>query len=84
MKIKYNISVLTPAGWRGVEITALAEKISDAMLMVKEVIFIDYEIPAHDASRTGAKRQQYNALYFAQKQIGCKKRVSSVNILETK
>jgi len=61
MQIAYESSVFTPAGWRSVTITAVAEKISAGMASVLSVIAIDGEKPVGYTSRTGAKRQQFNA-----------------------
>ena len=81
IKIRYQSSVKTPAGWRSVQIVADAERISDAMAQVKEVLLIDGETPAYGQSRTGAKRQQFNGRYFASQQIGTKKRISSCELI---
>lgn len=83
MHIKYYIGVKTPAGWRQVSIVATATPISAAMCKVDTVELIDGEIPHHGQSRTGAKRQQFDGRYFAQAQIGSKKRLSTCQILET-
>ena len=82
MKIRYQSSVKTPAGWRSVQIVADAEMVSDAMARVTAVLLIDGEKPAYGQSRTGAKRQQFNGLYFAGQQIGTKKRLSACEQLE--
>jgi hypothetical protein len=80
--IKYNASVFTPAGWRGVTIEANAEQTSAKMATVIEVLLIDGKEPIGYASRTGAKRQTYNASGIAQREIGMKKRLASCEILE--
>jgi hypothetical protein len=81
VKIKYQSSVKTPAGWRSVQIVAAAERVSDAMAQVKEVLLIDGETPNYQQSRTGAKRQEFNGKYFATQQIGAKKRIATCQIL---
>lgn len=52
MKARYNSSVKTPAGWRGVEIVATVEKISDKRVKVLAVELIDGETPNRNQSRT--------------------------------
>lgn len=79
--IKYTSSVKVEAGWRDVQIKALAEQISAGMAVVREVIAIDGETPACGQSRTGAKRQQFNGKAWAAKQIGAKKRLSACQIV---
>lgn len=80
--IKYNASVFTAAGWRGVEIEAKAEQTSPKMATVTEVVSIDGDDPTGYTSRTGAKRQTYNAAGIAQREVGTKKRLSSCEICE--
>jgi hypothetical protein len=82
VKIKYSIGVKTPAGWRSVSIIAQACAISEKMVTVENVLFIDNEAPGYNQSRTGAKRQQFNGLYFAQNEKGKKKRLASLKLLE--
>ena len=81
MTIKYNASVYTQAGWRGVKITALAEQISKGMAQVLDVLEIDGEAPVGYTSRTGAKRQTYHAAGIAQREVGAKKRVSTCEVV---
>lgn len=83
MKIEYNASVFTPAGWRGVSVTAEAERTSLRMVEVVNVIAIDGDVPTGYTSRTGAKRQQYNAAGVAQREVGKRKRLSSVFVVDT-
>ena len=78
--IEYSSSVKTMAGWREVTILATAEKTSEKMAKVIEVLEIGGESPNYDMSRTGANRQKYNGIYFAKAQIGANKRLSSVKI----
>jgi hypothetical protein len=68
--IKYNAAVMVPAGWRSVEITASAKKISAKRAEVLEVLAIDGEEPNGYKSRTGANRQKYNAAGIAQLEVG--------------
>ena len=83
MLIKYTSSVKTPAGWRSELITAKAEQITDKRLRVIEVIDIGGNGSTGYASRTGAKRQEYNVGYFASQQIGAVKLTSRIKeILE--
>ena len=82
MKIKYSIGVKVPAGWRSVTVIAVAEKISAAMVQVKEILTIDGEKPSYGQSRTGAKRQEFNGMYWANAETGKKKRLSACEILE--
>ncbi len=77
MQIAYEASVFTPAGWRSVKITALAEKISAGMASVLAVIAIDGKKPVGYTSRTGAKRQQYYAAGIAAREVGKRKRISA-------
>ena len=81
--IKYNASVLVDAGWRSVIIEAEAEKISEKMVVVIDVLDIDGESPKRNQSRTGAKRQTYNGENIAKREIGKKKRLSSCEIICT-
>jgi|32_taG_2_1085360.scaffolds.fasta_scaffold13787_6 hypothetical protein len=75
--IAYNSSVFTQAGWRSVEIRAIAKKTSEKMAEVEKVLEIDGEAPVGYTSRTGAKRQTYNAAGIANREIGKKKRINS-------
>ena len=72
MIIQYTASVKTPAGWRSTLITAKAEQISDKHLRVIDVIDIE--------GSTGAKRQQYDAGYFASQEVGTIKMLNFVKI----
>lgn len=78
MKIEYKISVNTPAGWRSVYMTAIAEKISQKRVKVLEVTHIDDKLIKPNMSRTGANRQKFNGEYFAQREIGKTKNISSL------
>ena len=81
MQIKYNASVKTPAGWRHVYIIASATQVSAGMVVVDSVVEIDGEMPSKHQSRTGAKRQAFDGLYFASIQIGLKKRLSACQLI---
>lgn len=81
--IEYSASVYTPAGWRGVTITALARKITEKTAEVVEVTAIDGEEPIGYASRTGANRQKYNARGVALREVGKKKRLGSCEVIES-
>lgn len=82
MKIEYQTSVKTPAGWRSVDVQALVEKTSDKIAKVTDILLVDGEKPGYKQSRTGAKRQQFNGLFVARCEIGKNKRLSSCKILE--
>jgi len=77
MKITYNASVKTPAGWRSVTVEALADQVSPSYAQVFEVLSIDGETPAPTMSRTGAKRQQYWGSGLAAAEVGKRKRLSA-------
>jgi hypothetical protein len=81
IKIAYDTGVYTPAGWRSVTVTALASKTSSKMAEVTEVVLIDGDAPVGRASRTGAKRQTYNAAGIAAREVGARKRISSCRVL---
>jgi len=81
MKIKYKASVFTPAGFRGVTMTAIVEKISDKRVQVLEVIEIDGEEVKANMSRTGAKRQSFYGIGAASKEQGKTKNLSACEIL---
>lgn len=82
IKISYNASVFTAAGWRGVTITAMAEPSKTGkMARVVEVLEIDGETPTGTMSRTGAKRQQYHGTGIAQREVGANKRISACEII---
>lgn len=79
--IEYTSSVFTQAGWRSVTITANADKISAGMAQVVKVTEIDGDAPTGYTSRTGAKRQTYNAAGIAEREIGAKKRISTCRVM---
>ncbi len=79
MKIEYQASVFTPAGWRGVYVIANADQISPKRCKVTKVLTIDGEEPGYGMSRTGAKRQQYNGFYLAENEVGKVKNISALH-----
>ena len=81
MIIEYTASVFTQAGWRSVTITANADKISAGMAKVTQVTEIDGDAPTGYTSRTGSKRQTYNASGIAAREIGAKKRISTCRVM---
>jgi hypothetical protein len=81
IEIKYTASVYTPAGWRGVTITAKATKTSEKMALVVEVLEINGEAPKSQMSRTGASRQRFNGSSISCREVGAKKRLSACEIL---
>lgn len=80
MIIEYNTSVMVPAGWRSVTITAKVEPITPKRVKVVEVLEIDGEQPCGYTSRTGAKRQTYNARSIALREIDKVKILSKCSI----
>ena len=82
MIIEYNTSVHVPAGWRGISIVALAEKISEKRCQVTNIISIDGECPKPDMTRTGANRQKYFGFGVVKNEIGKIKNISSLKIKE--
>ena len=81
MKIKYKTSVFTPAGWRSEVVTAQAEEISPKRLRVINVLDIGGNGSSGYASRTGAKRQQYNVGGVAAREIDAVKLTSKVEVI---
>jgi len=75
---KYSASVLTPAGWRPVTMTANLVKISEKRATVSEITEIDGIEVRKYMSRGGAKRQQFDGQYFAEQEIGKVKNISSL------
>jgi|WetSurMetagenome_2_1015567.scaffolds.fasta_scaffold02367_19 hypothetical protein len=78
VNIEYKGSVSTPAGWRSVYYKGTAEKISEKRVKIIEINEIDDEPVNRNMSRTGAKRQQYNGVYFADAEKGKVKNISSL------
>lgn len=76
MQIRYRTSVFTAAGWRDVVVTAEATPISAARAYVAQVIDVDGNGNTGYASRTGAKRQQYNVEGIAKREAGAIKILS--------
>ena len=81
MKVKYNASVFTPAGFRSVTMTAIVEKISDKRVKVLEVTEINGEEVKANMSRTGAKRQAFYGIGSAAKEQGKIKNLSACEVL---
>ena len=80
--ITYSSSVFTAAGWRSVTVTALAKLLSAKRAEVVEVVDIDGEGAVGYASRTGAKRQQYNVGGTARREVGAVKLLSKcINVV---
>jgi peptide deformylase len=75
--IDYTTSVFVPAGWRSIDITARAKRISRGMAEVVEVLEIDGETPRGSMSRTGANRQRFNGVGIAAREVGKRKRLSA-------
>lgn len=82
MLIEYNSSVMVPAGWRSVTIKAEVKPITDKRVKVVKVIEIDGDQPCGYTSRTGAKRQTYNAEGVALREVGKIKIISKCTILD--
>lgn len=80
--IEYKASVMVAAGWRSVWIKAEALKLSEKRAEVARVLTIDDEAPTGYASRTGAKRQRYNAAGIAQREVGKVKILSKCHTVE--
>lgn len=82
IKIKYNGTVLTRSGFRSVEMTAMAEKISEKRAVITEVLEIDGEQVQADMSRTGANRQKFYGTGAAMREEGKKKNLSACTIVD--
>lgn len=80
--IEFKSSVLTGAGWRSVWMRATAEKISEKRVKVLEVTHIDDEPISFKMSRTGSKRQEFNAQHFANEAAGAIKNISALHSIE--
>lgn len=81
IRVKYNASVFTPAGFRGVTIEAMAEKISEKRAKVIDVLYIDGDEVKPNMSRTGAKRQSYYGIGVARREIDKIKNISSCEVI---
>lgn len=81
MMILYSVGAFTRAGWRQVSICAQAENTTPKMARVLYVVSIDGKPAMGWHSRTGAKRQQYDASSIAAREIGAIKRLSSCVIV---
>lgn len=82
MQAIYSASVHTPAGWRNVTVKADLLQVSKGMVTVVKVLEIDGEAPTRRMSVTGAKRQAFDGIYFANGQVGARKRLSTCTVLE--
>lgn len=82
MKIKYQASVFTRAGWRSVSVIATATQVSPGMAVVDNVELINGEAPNYCMSRTGAHRQEFNGFTVSSGQVGVKKRISACEVIE--
>ena len=82
IKIKYSTSVFTPAGWRSVWVRATAVMTSAKMAEVTEVTKIGGEDPSRSMSVSGSRRQAFDGLSIAQREMGAKKRLSACQIIE--
>jgi hypothetical protein len=80
--VKYNTSVYTPAGWRPVEVTAVANQISPKRCVVSQVLDINGDGNTGYASRTGAKRQIYHCRGVSLREEGKIKNISSLTVIE--
>lgn len=81
MKVKYKASVLTPAGFRGVTMVAIVEKISEKRVKVIKVLVINGEDVKADMSRTGANRQRFYGIGAAAREVGKTKNLSICQIV---
>lgn len=81
LKIQYETSVLTPAGWRGETVTAIVDKISEKRGKVFEVLDIGGNGNSGYGSRTGANRQKYSVGGVAKREIGKVKILSKCTII---
>ena len=69
---------MVDAGWRSVEVTAIADKISEKRVSVTRVTDIDGLGNSGYGSRTGAKRQQYHIGGIAAREEGKIKNISTL------
>lgn len=81
MKVEYKASVLTPAGFRGVDMVAEVKSISAKRVEVVEVLTIDGEDVEANMSRTGAKRQSFYGVGAAARQVGAIKNLSACRLI---
>ena len=77
----YSSAVKVAAGWRHVGIVAEVEKVSAGMAVVQRVVTIDGEVPTRTQSRTGAKRQEFDGVWWSGQQVGERKRISACEVL---
>ena len=81
IKIEYFTSVCTDAGWRSVWVRATAVMVSAKMAEVTEIYKIGGETPIKSMSVSGSRRQAFNGISIAKREIGSKKRLSACSIL---
>jgi hypothetical protein len=81
MVIEYKTAVLVAAGWRPVVIRAEAQRTSPRMAVVTRVRAIDDKAPTGYTSRTGAKRQTFDAAGIARREVGARKRLSCCEVV---
>lgn len=82
MLIEYSASVFTPAGWRSVPIRARCAPKTAKMVTITEVLTIAGDVPTYGMSVTGAKRQSFNGIGVAAREIGAVKRLSACKVIE--
>ena len=81
--IKYTTSVFVQAGWRSIDITAMAEMISAKRCKVVKVLDVDgYDPDAKSGSRTGANRQKFRPASIAMREIDTIKIISKLIVIE--
>lgn len=81
MRIQYQSSVYTPAGWRSIRIDADATQVSPGFAKVARVTAINGKPPTWTMSRTGARRQEFSGFAVAEREIGARKRLSACTII---
>lgn len=81
LNIKYNASVLTPAGFRSVTMTAVAEKISEKRCKIIEVTHINGDEVQANMSRTGANRQKFYGIGTASREVDKIKNLSACELI---
>ena len=82
MIIRYKTSTLTRAGWRSVRITAEADQVAEKWAVVTSVLDIEGNGATGYASITGTKRQSYCADHISQREIGKRKLIRYLEIME--
>lgn len=77
-KIQYKGTIHCSAGFRSVYFKGTAEKLSPKRIKVVSITHINDEPVTLDMSRTGANRQKFNGVYFANGEIGKVKNISTL------